>query len=161
MPFVTLRYDLSVVAATVRPTYPDLLEYLHISDRYSGLKPDDTAAAGAEATPKTAPATADTTRVIQARFAVPRFGSTSPEEMAAMVPCVRLVIYLIDKLKRVKLSKEARARAEKNRARMEEQQSKFLHSQRQESAQARRDERVRQEKERIMNEADPRQAAQA
>uniref|UniRef100_A0A3B3Q1S7 PAT complex subunit CCDC47 n=1 Tax=Paramormyrops kingsleyae TaxID=1676925 RepID=A0A3B3Q1S7_9TELE len=50
---------------------------------------------------------------------------------------------------------QGKQKAEKNRARVEENFLKLTHTQRQEAAQTRREEKKRAEKERIMNEEDP------
>ena len=102
--------------------YPDLLEYLHISDQYSGKKPDDSTApsgstssnsgaggsGGSSSSGSSSPVVGagSTMKVLQARFAVPKYGRAQPEDMAQMLPCLKLVIYFIDKLKRIKLSKD-------------------------------------------------------
>lgn len=53
------------------------------------------------------------------------------------------------------LPKQGKLKADKNRARVEENFLKMTHTQRQEAAQIRREEKKRAEKERIMNEEDP------
>lgn len=50
---------------------------------------------------------------------------------------------------------KGKQKADKNRARVEENFLKLTHVQRQEAAQTRREEKKRAEKERIMNEEDP------
>lgn len=50
---------------------------------------------------------------------------------------------------------KGKQKADKNRARVEENFLKLTHVQRQEAAQSRREEKKRAEKERIMNEEDP------
>lgn len=53
------------------------------------------------------------------------------------------------------LCAKGKQKADKNRARVEENFLKLTHVQRQEAAQSRREEKKRAEKERIMNEEDP------
>lgn len=53
------------------------------------------------------------------------------------------------------LGPKGKQKADKNRARVEENFLKLTHVQRQEAAQSRREEKKRAEKERIMNEEDP------
>lgn len=53
------------------------------------------------------------------------------------------------------LGEKGKQKADKNRARVEENFLKLTHVQRQEAAQSRREEKKRAEKERIMNEEDP------
>ena len=50
---------------------------------------------------------------------------------------------------------QARSKAEKKRQKVEEQFLKASHGQRQEAAQQRREEKIRADKERLMNEEDP------
>ena len=50
---------------------------------------------------------------------------------------------------------QARLKGEKRRQKVEEQVMKAAHSQRQEAAQLRREEKIRADKERLMNEEDP------
>lgn len=88
-------------------------------------------------------------------FIVPENGAnTLGERIESMKPLMQLVFYCIDKVKRCKLSKEGKLKADKNRQRVEEAYLKSIHSQRQEMAQLKREERKRAEKERIEKEDD-------
>lgn len=110
-------------------------------------------------------------------------GNTSPKDMDSLLPLMNMVIYSIDKVKKLRLNREASAeptpsctpvsafqsrallkssldfqgkvKADRNRARVEENFLKQTHTQRQEAAQTRREEKKRAEKERIMSEEDP------
>jgi hypothetical protein len=53
---------------------------------------------------------------------------------------------------------QAKQKAEKNRQKAEEEYERLTHSQRQEAAQLRREEKRRAEKERLLNEEDPEKA---
>uniref|UniRef100_A0A3P8YX76 PAT complex subunit CCDC47 n=1 Tax=Esox lucius TaxID=8010 RepID=A0A3P8YX76_ESOLU len=66
-----------------------------------------------------------------------------------------LTYHIIDKVKKLRLNREGKLKADKNRARVEENFLKQTHAQRQEAAQTRREEKKRAEKERIMSEEDP------
>lgn len=66
-----------------------------------------------------------------------------------------MVFYLIEKVRRFRLSREGKNKANKNRQKLEELFLKATHSQRQEAAQAKREEKKRAEKEKILNEEDP------
>lgn len=70
-------------------------------------------------------------------------------------PLLQVVFYLMDKVKRIRLSKEGKSKAEKNRQKVEESFLKATHVQRQEAAQVKREERRRAEKERMLAEEDP------
>jgi hypothetical protein len=72
-----------------------------------------------------------------------------------MKPLLQLVFYSIDKVKRFRLSREGKLKAERNRQRVEEMFLKTTHAQRQEVAQLKREERRRVEKEKMLNEEDP------
>lgn len=70
-------------------------------------------------------------------------------------PLVQLVFYLIERVRRLRLNREGKNKADKNRQKVEEIFLKATHSQRQEAAQAKREERKRAEKEKMLNEEDP------
>lgn len=85
----------------------------------------------------------------------PPKGNASVESMEQLKPLTQLVFYMIDKVKKYKLTKEGRNKSDKNRQRVEEIYLKATHAQRQEAAQAKREDRRRVEKEKILNEEDP------
>jgi hypothetical protein len=89
-------------------------------------------------------------------FNIPGKGfKTTSEEMEKMHPAIQLALYLIDKVPRIRLSKDAKIKALKRRKDVSEQFMKLSHKQRQEAAMLRKEERRRAEKEKIMNESDP------
>lgn len=61
----------------------------------------------------------------------------------------------MERVKRFRLSKESKAKADKNRSKVEEAFLKSTHAARAEAAAARREEKRRQEKEKILQEDDP------
>jgi len=80
---------------------------------------------------------------------------TTSEDMEKMQPAFQLAMHLIDKVPRIRLSKEAKGKALKRRKDVAEQFMKITHKQRQEAAMLRKEEKRRAEKEKIMNESDP------
>ena len=82
-------------------------------------------------------------------------GKSIAEAVENMRPALALAFYCTDRVKRFRLSKEARARADKNRLKVEEAFLKSTHMARAEAAAARREEKRRQEKEKILAEDDP------
>lgn len=122
------------------------IDYIHFSDQYSGPKqPDD----GQPLTPP------DVRKTLLFGFNIPGRGSATVEGVEGMRPLMQLVVQLVDKIRRFKLSKEAKSKAEKNRARVEEVFLKATHAARAEQAQAKREERKRMERERMMELDDP------
>ncbi|KPJ02352.1 PREDICTED: coiled-coil domain-containing protein 47 [Papilio xuthus] len=121
--------------------YHKHVQYIHISDKYSGPKL-------LEETAMTKPP--ETERVLLASFALGPGGGG--EEVR---PLLQLVFYLLDKLKRLRLSKEALAKCEKRRQKVAEAWLRGAHAARQEQAAQRREEKRKQEKERILAEDDP------
>ena len=85
----------------------------------------------------------------------PNNGTLTLEDAASFKPLLQMVFYLIEKVRRFRLSREGKNKANKNRQKLEELFLKATHSQRQEAAQAKREERKRAEKEKILNEEDP------
>ncbi|KAF9424599.1 hypothetical protein HW555_000410 [Spodoptera exigua] len=117
------------------------LQYIHISDRYSGPKQ-------MEETAVTKPP--ETEKVMLISFALGPDGGG--EEVR---PLLQLVFHLMDKIKRFRLSKEALAKCEKRRQKVAEAWLRGAHAARQEQAAARREEKRKLEKERILAEDDP------
>ncbi|ESO06377.1 hypothetical protein HELRODRAFT_64064 [Helobdella robusta] len=126
--------------------YEGAVEYLHFSDQYAGVKqPEDS----------TTTKVPETQKVLIFCFNVTDSGFTSPKDMDHMKPLLQMVFYCMDKIKRFRLSKEAKLKADKNRQKVLELYQKATHSQRSEAAQNRKEEKRRAEKEKIMNEDDP------
>lgn len=126
--------------------YEGLVEFMHFSDQYSGLKAQDDSQTSK--LPEVKP-------VLTFCFNVPGKGKCKPADMENMLPLLKLVLYCVDKVSRLQLGKEARAKADKKRQKMQEVFEKATHQQRQEQAQQRREEKRRVEKERLMAEEDP------
>ncbi|KAK6473026.1 coiled-coil domain-containing protein 47 isoform X1 [Huso huso] len=127
--------------------HADKIESIHFSDQFSGPK-----IMQEEGQPLKLP---ETKKTLLFTFNVPGMGNTSPKDMEALLPLMNMVIFSIDKVKKLHLNREGKQKAEKNRARVEENFLKQTHGQRQEAAQSRREEKKRAEKERIMSEEDP------
>uniref|UniRef100_A0A4W4G541 PAT complex subunit CCDC47 n=1 Tax=Electrophorus electricus TaxID=8005 RepID=A0A4W4G541_ELEEL len=125
----------------------DKIESIHFSDQFSGPK-----VMQEEGQPLKLP---ETKKTLLFTFNVPGMGNTSPKDMDSLLPLMNMVIYSIDKVKKLRLNREGKLKSERNRARVEENFLKQTHAQRQEAAQTRREEKRRAEKERIMNEEDP------
>ncbi|XP_052223443.1 PAT complex subunit CCDC47-like isoform X1 [Dreissena polymorpha] len=129
--------------------YEQQIEYIHISDQYSGAKSqyDENQSKMPDVRPS-----------LVFCFNVPGKGKTKTSDVDGMLPLMKLVFYCVDKVGRLALSKEKRLKAEKNRAKAAEGYLKAAHSQLQEAAQLRREEKRRLAKEKIMNEEDPEKA---
>jgi hypothetical protein len=138
--------DNRVVAAIQK--HEPMIEYLHFSDQYVGPRQPEENQAGK---------VPETSRVLIFCFNIvdPSGKSGPPRDIEQMKPLLKMVFYCIDKMKRLKLSKEAKAKADRNRQKALETLQKAAHSQRTEAAQNRREEKRRAEKEKIMNEDDP------
>jgi hypothetical protein len=75
----------------------------------------------------------------------------NPQEAAeAAKPLMQLVFYLLERVRRLRLGKEAKAKAINNRQKAQEAFLKTTHAARAEAAAARREEKRRVEKERIL-----------
>lgn len=116
--------------------YADKIESVHFSDQFSGPK-----IMQEEGQPLKLP---DTKRTLLFTFNVPGSGNTYPKDMEALLPLMNMVIYSIDKAKKFRLNREGKQKADKNRARVEENFLKLTHVQRQEAAQSRREEKKEQ-----------------
>ncbi|XP_075153594.1 PAT complex subunit CCDC47 [Haematobia irritans] len=126
---------------TALSRYQQYIDYIHISDQYSGpIQQED---ANNLKQPETKP-------VLMAGFNLPKNG-----DMESVKPLLILIFYLMERLKVYRLSKEGQQKAEKNRSRVEEEFLKSTHAARAEAAAQRREDKRKQEKERIMAEDDP------
>jgi hypothetical protein len=131
---------------TVISKFEDYIEYIHFSDQFLGPKSQDESQA---AKPP------EVVKILMFVFNVPKQSQSVPEPMKDMRQLINLVFYCMEKVKRFRLTKEAKAKTEKSRMKVEEAFLKTTHAQRVEAAQARRDEKRRLEKERILMEEDP------
>lgn len=121
--------------------YGRFIDYIHISDQFAGVIQQE-----------------DPNQIKQPetqRMLMCGFNILPKEDMEEMKPLLILVFYLLERLKRLRLSREAKTKAEKNRARVEEQFLKITHSARAEAAAQKREEKRKAEKEKIMAEDDP------
>jgi len=132
--------------AKVLKEHEHLIDSIHISDQFSGLKPVD-----ADETPAKEP---ETTKVINITLNVPNEW-TSVEDIENLQPLIKLSVYLIDKISRLRLTKDTKSKADKHRQEMHLFFLKQTHQQRQETAQLKREEKERSLQEKMMNEEDP------
>ena len=130
--------------------FKDYIEFIHISDQYSGFKNTE------ENTTQTLQLP-ETEKVIIFEYNLPTFSNDKSitSTIESVKPLMILLFQLIDKVKKLRLSKEARTKADKNRARIEQEFLKSTHAARAEAAAARREEKRRTERERVMMEMDP------
>lgn len=131
--------DSRVVAAITK--YAHLIDYIHISDQFSGPVQQEDASILKQPEVK---------RMLMCGFNLPP-GS----DMDAATPLLVLVFYILERLKRFRLSKEGKNKAEKNRLRVEDEFLKSTHVARAEAAALRREEKRKQEKEKVLAEDDP------
>lgn len=128
--------------------FEDLIDYIHISDQYSGPKASDY-----DPQPLKMPEVKKVAIVCLNMSSLR--GRTSVEGIEEAQPLLQMVLYLIDRVRKFRLSKEGKSKSDKNRQKVEETFLKATHAQRQEAAQLKREERRRAEKEKILNEDDP------
>ncbi|CAG5033408.1 unnamed protein product [Parnassius apollo] len=121
--------------------YHKHVQYIHVSDRYSGPKQME------ESSTTKLP---ETERVMLVSLALGPDGGGDE-----LRPLLLLVFYMLDKIKRLRLSKEALVKCEKRRQKVAEAWLRGAHAARQEQAAQRREEKRKQEKERILAEDDP------
>jgi Protein of unknown function (DUF1682) len=121
--------------------YEQYIDYIHITDQFSGpIQQDDPSQLKQP----------EVKRMLIAGFNLP-----VGVDMEEMKPMLILVFYILERLKRLRLSKEAKNKADKNRQRVEEEFLKTTHIARAEAAALRREEKRAKEKERVMADDDP------
>lgn len=122
--------------------YSKFIDYIYVSDQYNGAITQE-----------------DTSQQLKMpevkRQLLLGFNLPNTNDMETSKPLMVLVFYLLEKIKRYRLSKEGQQKAEKNRARVEDEFMKSTHSARAEAAALRREEKRKLEKERVMAEDDP------
>jgi hypothetical protein len=163
--------------------FPDALEYIHVSDQYTGTKVQNDNQQSSSTTTTTASSnssnnTNTTTNTGSAaqqqdalntseravrRVLIVAFNLVARNDRSLQVTTesigsdyLRIVLHLLDRVGSFRFtSKETKGKATKNRQRIEEQFLKNVNQQRQEQAQQRREEKRRAEKEKIMQSDDP------
>uniref|UniRef100_A0A8R1U089 PAT complex subunit CCDC47 n=2 Tax=Onchocerca TaxID=6281 RepID=A0A8R1U089_ONCVO len=119
--------------------YENAIDYFHFSDQYSGYKPSD----GESFT-----RLPETSRVLFFVFKM-------SNDMAEIDALLRMVFHCFEKIRRYRLSREGKLKADKKRQSVQEVFLKTTHQARQEAAQARREEKTRERKQRLLEEEDP------
>jgi len=123
-----------------------LLDYLHISDQFSGLKPQDQEEQVVEP-PKVK-------RVLNIALKIPS-GCATNDEMEKLLPLFKLAVFLVDKVSKLRLSRESKKRTDKHRLEVQQMYMKQTHLQRQEQAMLKREEKEKMLKEKMMMEENP------
>ncbi|GMT19345.1 hypothetical protein PFISCL1PPCAC_10642 [Pristionchus fissidentatus] len=124
--------------------HEDYIEYIHVSDQFSGPKPPDG---------ETLTRLPETRRVAVFSFILQNQAVDYDREDEAEM--IQMAFYIVDKMRRFRLSREAKMKADKRRQTAVELFQKSNHQARQEAAQNRREEKTRERKEKLMNEEDP------
>merc|ERR1711899_564241 len=128
--------------------YPDSIDSIHFSDQYTGVKPPE------DQTPAELP---EGKKVLIFTFNMTglKEKQSIDDSAEAMKPLMLLVLYFTDKVKRFRLSREAKNKAEKNRSKVAEAFWKSIHAAKAERAQEERERKRRELKERIREIEDP------
>jgi len=122
---------------------PEVLESIHYSDQYIGIKPSE------DQQPMELP---QGRKVLLFTFNLVDTTQTGLEETA---PLLQLVFYCIEKVKKYKMSREAKAKADKNRSRVAENHWRSIHAAKAEKAAEERERKRREIKEKIKEIEDP------
>jgi len=127
--------------------YPDAVDSIHFSDQYTGVKPSE------DQTPEEVP---QPKKVLIFTFNINVAKGTSVEDaIETLKPMTMLVFYFMDKIKRFRLSREAKNKADKNRSKVSERYWKSIHQVKAVKAQEERERRRRELKEKIKDIEDP------
>lgn len=89
------------------------------------------------------------------RIVPSQLSSQNLDELDSLKPLHQMTYYLVDRLKRFRLSREKKLKSDRNRQKVEKMFLQSTHQQRQEAAQIKREERRRAEKEKMLQEIDP------
>lgn len=122
--------------------YGDLIDYIYVSDQHNGAITQEDTSAQLKMP--------DVKKQLLLGFNLPK-----SNDMESAKPLLVLVFYLLEKIKRYRLSKEGKNKADKNRQRVEDEFMKSTHAARAEAAAQRREEKRKAEKEKVMAEEDP------
>ncbi|XP_077303030.1 PAT complex subunit CCDC47 isoform X2 [Arctopsyche grandis] len=134
-------FDQRVCAAIEK--FGHLIDYIHISDQYSGPKQTE------ETSSTKLP---ECQRVLLMGVTLPCVVAGIDKGCEAVAPVLTLLFYMMEKLKRFRLSKEAATKSERNRQKVEEAFLRSTHAARQQLAAQRREDKRRVEKDRILAE---------
>ncbi|CAD6200043.1 unnamed protein product [Caenorhabditis auriculariae] len=126
---------------TILRKHEQAIDFIHISDQYSGQKPPE------GETYSRLPETCD--------LLIFSFNMQYLKDQETVEQLLTLVFYLVDKVRKLRLSKEAKLKADRKRKEFEENFVRTTHQFRQEAAQARREEKTRERKQRLLEEEDP------
>lgn len=126
--------------------YPEAIETIHFSDQYTGPKPTD------DQQPLDLPVGK---QVLIFVFNILNKDKTMEEAIEDMKPLMLLVFYCLDKVKRYKLSREAKNKADKNRSKVAENHWRSIHAAKAEKAAEERERKRREVKEKIREIEDP------
>jgi len=123
--------------------YPNVIDTIHFSDQYSGPKPTE------DQQPLELP---KGKKVLIFVFNLLDVTQTGLEETE---PLLSMVFYFINKIKKFKLSKEAKSKSDKNRSKVAENHWRSIHAAKAEKAAEERERKRRELKERIKEIEDP------
>jgi len=123
--------------------YDGVIDTMHFSDQYTGPKPTE------DQQPMELP---QGKKVLIFVFNLVK---TTQEGIEETQPLLHLVFYCIDKVKKYKLSREAKAKADKNRSKVAENHWRSIHAAKAEKAAEERERKRREVKERIKEIEDP------
>lgn len=119
--------------------YSNLIDYIYVSDQYNGAIQQEDSSQQLKMP--------DVKKQLMLGFNLPK-----SNDMESAKPLLILVFYILEKIRRYRLSKEGQQKADKNRQRVEEEFMKSTHAARAEAAAQRREEKRKAEKERVMAE---------
>ncbi|KRZ14252.1 Coiled-coil domain-containing protein 47 [Trichinella zimbabwensis] len=136
--------DSKMVSALCK--YKDVVDYIHISDQFVGIKPIEM---------ENMAKPPETAKVVMICLNIPGQLRATEEDVCTLQPLMIFIFHVLEKVRRFRLTREGKQKADKNRQYVEESFLKTTHAQRQEAAQQRREERARERKERLMAEEDP------
>merc|ERR1712020_482828 len=126
--------------------FPDVIETIHFSDQFTGPKPTD------DQQPLELP---QGKQVLIFVFNLLTKDKTLEQAIEETKPLMQLVFYCMDKVKRYKLSREAKNKADKNRTKVAENHWRSIHAVKAERAAEEREKKKRELKERIREIEDP------
>jgi len=126
--------------------YPDVIDTIHFSDQFTGPKPAE------DQQPQELP---QGKKVLIFVFNLLTKDRSLEEAIEETKPLMQLVFYCLDKVKRYKLTRESKSKADKNRTKVAENHWKSIHAAKAEKAAEEREKKRREIKEKIREIEDP------